>query len=80
MNTVTLAELQRHPEPLLDRIQAGEWLLVVRDGQPVAELRPVEAPTLHAPRPRYVCAGEFVVPDDFDSPLPEDILQDFEGC
>jgi hypothetical protein len=30
-------------------------------------------------RPYALCAGEFRVPDDFDSPLPEDILQDFEN-
>lgn len=30
-------------------------------------------------RPFGLCAGEFIVPDDFDDPLPEDILQDFEG-
>jgi hypothetical protein len=30
-------------------------------------------------RPFGLCAGEFVVPDDFDDPLPEDILQAFES-
>ena len=30
-------------------------------------------------RPFGLCAGEFVVPDDFDAPLPEEILRDFEG-
>lgn len=30
-------------------------------------------------RPIGLCKGEFVVPDDFDEPLPEDILASFEG-
>lgn len=30
-------------------------------------------------RPFGLAAGEFVVPDDFDDPLPEEILRDFEG-
>jgi len=30
-------------------------------------------------RPIGLAEGEFVVPDDFDAPLPEDILRDFEG-
>jgi tetratricopeptide (TPR) repeat protein len=30
-------------------------------------------------RPFGLCAGEFTVPDDFDAPLPEDILSAFEG-
>lgn len=30
-------------------------------------------------RPFGLCAGEFTVPDDFDAPLPEEILSAFEG-
>jgi hypothetical protein len=30
------------------------------------------------PRPFGLCAGEFTVPDDFDEPLPEEILSAFE--
>ncbi|RIK34659.1 MAG: prevent-host-death protein [Chloroflexi bacterium] len=30
-------------------------------------------------RPFGLSAGEFVVPDDFNDPLPEHILRDFEG-
>ena len=30
-------------------------------------------------RPFGLCAGEFVVPEDFDAPLPEEILKSFEG-
>lgn len=37
------------------------------------------AVTLEEPRPFGLCAGEFTVPDDFDAPLPEDLLALFEG-
>ena len=78
MSTVSLKELQRDPDSLLDRVEAGEHFFVVRGGRPVAELRPV--PVAHAgPRPFGLCAGEFTVPDDFDAPLPEEILRGFEG-
>nr|VFJ65579.1 MAG: Protein of unknown function (DUF2281) [Candidatus Kentron sp. DK] len=30
-------------------------------------------------RPIGLCQGEFTVPDDFDAPLPEDLLRDFES-
>lgn len=30
-------------------------------------------------RPFGLAKGEFVVPDDFDDPLPEEVLRDFEG-
>jgi hypothetical protein len=31
------------------------------------------------PRPFGLCTGEFTIPDDFDEPLPEEILSTFEG-
>lgn len=34
---------------------------------------------LKSPRPYALCKGEFIVPLDFDKPLREDILQDFEN-
>ena len=78
MSTVSLQELQRDPSALLDRVEAGEHLVVVRDGHPVAELRPVTAARA-GPRPFGLCAGLFTVPDDFDDTLPDDVLREFEG-
>jgi antitoxin (DNA-binding transcriptional repressor) of toxin-antitoxin stability system len=78
MSTVRLQELQRDADALLDRVEAGERFVVVRGGRPVAELRPVIG-TGPAPRPFGLCAGAFVVPDDFDAPLPDDVLREFEG-
>ncbi len=78
MSTVGVKELQQDPEALLDRVEAGEHLIVVRDGRPVAELRPV-ARSQPGARPFGLCAGAFTAPDDFDAPLPEEILRKFEG-
>jgi len=78
MSSVSLQELQRDPDALLDRVEAGEHLVVVRGGRPVAELRPVPASRLGL-RPYGLCAGAFTVPDDFDAPLPEEVLRGFEG-
>ncbi|MEH1868185.1 MAG: hypothetical protein V7K69_24755 [Nostoc sp.] len=46
--------------------------------KPIAEIKPV-SPISQQIRPYGLCAGEFIVPDDFDSPLPEEILNSFEG-
>jgi len=43
-----------------------------------AELRRIPSPR-PGPRPFGLCAGAFTVPDDFDAPLPEEILREFEG-
>lgn len=62
----------------LQRVKQGETLLVVEDGRPVAEMRPVVEDEARL-RPFGLCAGEFHVPDDFDKPLPEEVLALFEG-
>lgn len=43
----------------------------------IAELRPITSG--RQLRPFGLCAGEFTVPDDFDAPLPEEILNALEG-
>lgn len=78
MNTITIQEFQRDAAHLLERVQAGERFIVTRDDRPVAELSPV-ATSRSGPRPYGLAAGQFKVPDDFDDPLPEEILQGFEG-
>lgn len=78
MINVSLQELAQDPAALLDRVAAGEHIVVIRGGRPVAELRPLAPPNL-ASRPFGLAAGTFTVPDDFDSPLPPDILREFEG-
>jgi hypothetical protein len=39
---------------------------------------PDEEP-VDSPRPFGLCKGEFQVPDDFDAPLPDYIIKEFEG-
>ena len=60
----------------LQKVQAGETLLILQAETPVAEIKPVPKPASLV-RPFALCVGEFSLPDDFDAPLPEDILADF---
>jgi len=82
MNPITVDDIQRDVAGYLGRVRAGESLLVLEDDRPIAEVKPIppadNAPPL-ALRPSGLAEGEFVVPDDFDAPLPEDILRLFEG-
>ena len=78
MSTISLQDLAHDPDALLDRVEAGERLVVVCGGRPVAELRPVTLTRL-TPRPFGLAAGAFAVPDGVDAPLPDDILREFEG-
>jgi antitoxin (DNA-binding transcriptional repressor) of toxin-antitoxin stability system len=73
----TIEEVEKGAAEYLHRVIDGETVVVYREGRPVAEIRPVaETETL---RPVGLAAGEFVVPDDFDDPLPDDLLDAFEG-
>jgi antitoxin (DNA-binding transcriptional repressor) of toxin-antitoxin stability system len=77
MLNVTIDEIQRDPLKYLRQVEAGETLIILRSNQPIAELRPIV--TTKQLRPFGLCAGEFIVSDDFDAPLPEEILNTFEG-
>jgi prevent-host-death family protein len=78
MVQVSIEEIQRDLFTYLQRVEAGETVVIVRAGQPVAEVKPIVSQA-KTQRPFGLCAGEFTVPDDFDAPLPEDVLNAFEG-
>jgi antitoxin (DNA-binding transcriptional repressor) of toxin-antitoxin stability system len=78
MSTITLEEIQRNPKGLLERVRSGETLLLTENDQALAEIKPL----IHkakVPRPYGLSKGEFVVPDDFDDPLPDEFYDLFEG-
>jgi antitoxin (DNA-binding transcriptional repressor) of toxin-antitoxin stability system len=79
MSTISVQDIQRDLFAFLRRVEAGESFLVVSGEHPLAEVRPVAAPA-RQPRPFGLCAGRFTVPPDFDRPLPEEILKEFEGA
>ena len=76
MLNITINDIQQDPLKYIQQVEAGETLVIYRSDQPIAELKPVASrPKL---RPFGLCSGEFTVPDDFDTPLPEDLLSAFE--
>ncbi len=46
MVTVTIRELRNHGGDVVDRVAAGERVIVTRSGKPVAELRPLRSKAL----------------------------------
>ncbi len=62
---------------LVDQAARGEDVVIARAGKPVARL------TRIAPQPKKrrlgMLDGQFKVPDDFNAPLPADVLSAFEG-
>lgn len=68
---VNIHEAKTHLSKLLERVSMGEEVIIAKAGKPIAKLVPI--PT---ERPRFrlgSAKGEFVVPDDFNDPLPKEI-------
>jgi antitoxin (DNA-binding transcriptional repressor) of toxin-antitoxin stability system len=57
----------------------GEEILIARAGRPVARLVPLQGAAVPQRRQLGWLAGRINVPEDFDAPLPEDVLNGFEG-
>jgi prevent-host-death family protein len=77
MSTVNIHEAKTQLSKLIARVEAGEEIIIARDGSPVARLVAVRKPT--AKRVSGRDRGLFSVPEDFDAPLPESLLADFES-
>lgn len=75
---VSVDDMKRDLLAYLQLVENGETLVIIKTGKPVAEIRPIFSNPMRL-RPSGLCAGEFTVPDDFDAPLPENIIQEFEG-
>ena len=81
MITITIDEIQRDISGFLNLVQAGNTLVIVQADEPIAEIKPAKSSNeVKQLRPFALCAGEFVVPDDFNEPLPEEILVQFEDA
>jgi antitoxin (DNA-binding transcriptional repressor) of toxin-antitoxin stability system len=78
MTQVSIDEIKRDFPAYLQRVEAGETLIIMEAGKPVAEIKPIVSDS-EALRPFGLCAGQFIVPDDFDEPLQESIISEFEG-
>jgi len=61
---------------LVERAEAGEEITIARAGKPVARLGPIDVTASRRPGG---AEGRIVVSDDFDDPLPDDVLRSFGG-
>ena len=72
---VNIHEAKTHLSRLLARVAGGDEVVIAKAGKPIARLIPVAVQgrrTLGTDRERVFIA------DDFDAPLPAEILADFE--
>jgi antitoxin (DNA-binding transcriptional repressor) of toxin-antitoxin stability system len=81
MLQITLTEAQQHLPEIISGLQPGEEIQIIQDDRPIARLvidglrLEVHGALQH--RTPGQCEGQFVIPDSFNDPLPDDILQGF---
>lgn len=76
MVAVGVHEAKTTLSKLIQKAGAGEEVIITRAGTPVAKLVPV---TPQRPRELGRDIGRFEVPDNFNEPLPDNLLDAFEG-
>ena len=75
MDHVNIHEAKTQLSKLLARVEAGEEIRICRAGKPVAKLVPASRRLKKRVAGRDV--GRGWISDDFDAPLPDEILRSF---
>jgi len=74
---INIHEAKTHFSRLLQRVAAGEEITIAKAGVPIARLIPIEPKA--EPRKLGIYGDTIWIADDFDGPLPDDILAGFLG-
>jgi prevent-host-death family protein len=74
---INVHEAKTHLSRFIEAVEAGEEVVIAKAGKPVARLVPIRRTTRR--RKLGLLDGKFKIPDDFNAPLPEDVLAEFTG-
>ena len=75
--TFNVQEAKTHLSSLLQAVASGAEVIIAKAGKPMARLSSIKE---SRPQIRFgVLKGKVKVSDDFDAPLPDNILSEFEG-
>lgn len=75
---LNMHEAKTHLSEHIARLKEGDRIILCRRNRPVAQILPI-AETPSEPRPIGLGKGLAEIPDSFFDPLPDDILDQFEG-
>ena len=75
MKTVNIHAAKTHFSTLVQEAAAGEEIIIAKAGQPMARLAPLE--TKNVRKTLGMMKGKIRVSEDFDAPLPPEILRGF---
>ena len=74
---VNIHEAKTHLSKLLKRVVTGEEVIIAKSGHPIARLLPYEE--VLAERQPGSAKGKIIIAEDFNAPLPDELLDAFEG-
>ena len=75
---VNIYEAKTRLSELVEQASRGETVVIAKSGTPMAKLVPLS----YGPKRKIkfgLMKGKIEIADDFDAPLPDDILAAFEG-
>lgn len=76
-DTINIHEAKSHFSALVNAATEGREIFIAKAGIPVAKLVPLKP---KKPKVRFgILKGKMRIADDFDAPLPNDIIDLFEG-
>jgi prevent-host-death family protein len=77
MDTINIHEAKTHLSRIVEEVAAGAEVFIAKAGKPMVKMSPI---TAGKPAIRFgVLKGKIRVPEDFDAPLPADVLASFAG-
>lgn len=77
MDTINIYEAKTRLSQLVDKAASGEDVIVSRNGKPLARITRLTSAKRTV---RFgLLKGKVRIADDFDAPLPDDVLAGFEG-
>jgi prevent-host-death family protein len=79
MATVNIHEAKTHLSRLVERAAKGETVIIAKAGKPMAKLVPLELPVVDTSRRLGGLEGQFLIPDDFDRMMEDEIAEMFNG-
>jgi prevent-host-death family protein len=74
---INIHEAKTHLSRLVEQAATGQEIVISKAGKPMARLVPIEARV--KPKRFGLLKGRFTVPDNFDAPLPPEVLALFAG-
>lgn len=74
---INIHDAKTHLSKIVDEVAGGAKVIIAKAGKPMARLSPISAPI--RPKKLGLLKGKIKIPDDFNAPLDQEMIAEFEG-